>query len=105
MEKVNKQPIGVWADHLKPVQGELDWSLNWHGMVVFVGRRQFAVIRRVKPGHWDVSIPGFQWPADGIASNLGIKYSTVKAFPTITKARAAVELAYQLRQNPSGEEF
>lgn len=96
---MNEEPAGVWAAHLKPLAGELDWSLNWHGMVAFVGRRQFAVIRRVKAGHWDVTIPGFQWHATDIAKDLGIKLTTVKAFYTVTKARRAVELAYQMRQN------
>ena len=103
-QSLMKESIGVWASHLKPIEGELEWKLTWRTLVAFVGRRQFAIIRRVKPGHWDVSIPGFQWPADGIASDLGIKYSTVKAFSTVTKARAAVELAYQMRQNPIGKE-
>lgn len=99
---IDEEPIGVWAAHLKPVEGELEWSeVPQRALAAFVGRRQFAVIRRVKNRHWEVSIPGFQWTITAGLRDLGIKYSAVKAFTTVAKARRAVEQVYQIRQNRS----
>lgn len=90
--------IGTWAAHLKPVEGELEWTVvPRRARIAMIGGRVFAVIRR-EANYWTVSIPGFSWAATDAARRFGATRSVVKACATAAEAQRVVVLAHQLRK-------